>query len=59
MEAAAVAPESRQVQGTSGQAGGLPITGPTVVGLVAGGLALLVAGIGAVTLGVRRRRTRS
>lgn len=58
LEAAAVAPEAAQYEGTSGSAGGLPITGPRVIGLAAGGLVLLVTGIAAVTLSVRRRRTR-
>ncbi|GIM95273.1 hypothetical protein [Paractinoplanes toevensis] len=59
MEAAAVAPERRTVpHDTAGEAGGLPITGPAVSGLAMGGVALLVTGVAAVLLGVRRRRTR-
>ncbi|GIF19831.1 hypothetical protein BJ973_006873 [Actinoplanes tereljensis] len=55
MEAAAVAPEE---QSTAGEAGGLPITGPRVTGLAMGGAALLVTGMAAVLLSMRRRRTR-
>jgi hypothetical protein len=57
LEAAAVAPETA-VNATSGTAGGLPITGPRAGGLVIGGVALLVAGIAAVAVSVRRRRSR-
>ncbi len=58
MEAAAVAPGTAAANGTSGTAGGLPITGPRAGGLAIGGIALLVAGIAAVALSVRRRRSR-
>jgi hypothetical protein len=58
MEAAAVATGSPAHRNTSGAAGGLPITGPRVAGLAIGGLALLAAGIAAIALGVRRRRSR-
>jgi hypothetical protein len=57
LEAAAVAPE-RAAGGMSGAAGGLPITGPNVVGLAAAGAGLLLAGTAAVLVG-RFRRTRN
>jgi hypothetical protein len=56
MEAAAVAPERMTPVDTSGAAGGLPITGPGVAGLALAGVAMLLSGVGAVLLGVRRRR---
>jgi hypothetical protein len=59
METVAVAPETPAYQGTSGAGGGLPITGPQAVGLAVGGLALLLGGIVAVLLSIRRRRFRS
>jgi hypothetical protein len=60
LEAAAVAPEERLTPvDTSGAAGGLPITGPGVAGLAMGGAALLLSGIGALVLSVRRRRARA
>jgi len=57
MEAAAVAPERMTPVDTSGAAGGLPITGPGVAGLALAGVAMLLSGVGAVLLGVRRRRS--
>ncbi|MEU4238854.1 hypothetical protein [Actinoplanes sp. NPDC026619] len=58
MEAAAVAPERQAPSKTADAAAGLPITGPRVIGLAAGGAALLVTGVIAVLIGMRRRRTR-
>jgi hypothetical protein len=57
MEAAAVAPERMTPVDTSGTGGGLPITGPGVAGLAEAGIAMLLSGVGAVLLGVRRRRS--
>jgi hypothetical protein len=58
LEAAAVAPESTP-RSIAGASGGLPITGPQVGLLAAGGLGLLIAGGVAVFLGIRRRRSGS
>jgi hypothetical protein len=57
METAAVAPERMTPVDTSGAGGGLPITGPGVAGLALAGVAMLLSGVGAVLLGVRRRRS--
>jgi hypothetical protein len=61
LEAAAVAPEPLPggVQdATSGQGGGLPITGPRVDFLAIAGVALLVLGAAAMVFGMRRGRPR-
>jgi hypothetical protein len=64
LEVAAVAPEpgGGQVSGapTSGGngGGGLPITGPNAGALALGGAALLLGGIAALTVGLRKRRVR-
>lgn len=57
MEAAAVAPERMSPVDTSGTGGGLPITGPGVAGPALAGVAMVLAGVGAVLLGLRRRRS--
>jgi hypothetical protein len=61
LEAAAVAPEKagQQVSSSGGGAGDLPITGPQVASLVAGGVALLLAGAAAIVLTMRRRKPRA
>ena len=61
LEAAAVAPEPLPGgvdDATSGQGGGLPITGPRVDFLAIAGVALLVLGAAAMVFGMRRGRPR-
>jgi hypothetical protein len=58
LEAAAVTPEPPAAR-APGAAGGLPITGPGVMGLVMAGATLLLAGAAAVLVGLLHRRTRS
>ena len=58
LEAAAVAPGGRPGD-LAGAGGQLPVTGPRVTGLAMGGATLLLAGVAAVILGMRRRRARS
>jgi hypothetical protein len=62
LEAAAVAPEpAAGVQGAvaaGGKGGSLPITGPGASTIAFGGVTLLLAGVAALALGLRRRRFR-
>ncbi|MBU2667655.1 LPXTG cell wall anchor domain-containing protein [Actinoplanes bogorensis] len=55
LEAAAVSPDSPELS-SAGAGGGLPVTGPRLDRIAIVGGALLLAGIGAVLLGRRRRR---
>ncbi|MEV4345963.1 hypothetical protein AB0J83_15965 [Actinoplanes sp. NPDC049596] len=58
LESAAVSPAAGQpAAGTGGAGGGLPVTGPRVDRLAMVGGGLLLAGIAAVALGMRRRRS--
>jgi hypothetical protein len=62
LEAAAVAPEpAAGVQGAvaaEGKGGSLPITGPGAGAIAGGGVTLLLAGVAALAVGLRRRRFR-
>ncbi|MBM2618028.1 hypothetical protein JIG36_20950 [Actinoplanes sp. LDG1-06] len=58
LEAAAVSPEAPAVS-PAGQGGGLPVTGPRLDRIAMAGGALLLAGVGAVLIGLRRRRTQA
>jgi hypothetical protein len=61
LEAVAVAPApAGGVRGAvaTGGAGGLPITGPATGAIAVGGVTLLLAGIAALTVGLRKRRFR-
>nr|WP_221379765.1 hypothetical protein [Actinoplanes polyasparticus] len=58
LEAAAVSPEARQIT-SSGAGGGLPVTGSDVTRVALAGGGLLLVGVVAVLLTVRRRRTHS
>jgi hypothetical protein len=60
LEAAAVSPEpiGGGAPGVDGVGGGLPITGPRVDVIALSGLALLIAGVGALVFGLRGRSRR-
>ncbi|MCM4079393.1 hypothetical protein [Paractinoplanes hotanensis] len=58
LEAAAVSPEAQQIT-SSGAGGGLPVTGSDVTRVALAGGGLLLAGVVAILLTVRRRRTHS